>query len=112
MRFRFNHLLYEVPESVVDEIEIEHYVNVEGCQYADFNFVKDGEHLPKLGGTGEHGEKLPTWEDLGIRQIGPMTKSGKVLTDADIRALADEAERGYDIKHLVQREEDHGAGAG
>jgi hypothetical protein len=28
------------------------------------------------------------------------TKSGKVLTDEDIQALADEAEEGYDIEHL------------
>jgi len=28
------------------------------------------------------------------------TKSGKVLTDADIQALADEAERGYDTEML------------
>ena len=31
------------------------------------------------------------------------TKSGKVLTDADIEALADEAERGYDIEVLKSR---------
>jgi hypothetical protein len=31
------------------------------------------------------------------------TKSGKVLTDADIEALADEAERGYDIEMLKSR---------
>ena len=31
------------------------------------------------------------------------TKSGKVLTDADIRALADEAERGYDPGQLARR---------
>lgn len=31
------------------------------------------------------------------------TKSGRVLTDADIEALADEAERGYDVEHLLQR---------
>ena len=31
------------------------------------------------------------------------TKTGKVLTDADIYALADEAERGYDISHLKHR---------
>lgn len=30
-----------------------------------------------------------------------VTKSGKVLTDADIEAFADEAERGYDVSHLV-----------
>ena len=31
------------------------------------------------------------------------TKSGKVLTDADIQALAVEAERGYDIEILKSR---------
>lgn len=31
------------------------------------------------------------------------TKIGKVLTDADIEALADEAERGYDVDALKSR---------
>jgi hypothetical protein len=31
------------------------------------------------------------------------TKSGRILTDADIQALADEAERGYDVEHLLQQ---------
>lgn len=31
------------------------------------------------------------------------TKAGRVLTDADIEALADEAERGYDVEHLAKR---------
>lgn len=31
------------------------------------------------------------------------TKTGKVLTDADIEALADEAERGYDVEGLKAR---------
>jgi hypothetical protein len=31
------------------------------------------------------------------------TKTGKVLTDADIEALADEAERGYDVEALKSR---------
>ena len=31
------------------------------------------------------------------------TKTGKVLTDADIEALADEAERGYDVAVLKAR---------
>ena len=31
------------------------------------------------------------------------TKSGKILTDEDIEALADEAERGYDITKLRER---------
>lgn len=35
---------------------------------------------------------------------GPLrTKTGKILTDADIEALADEAERGYDVSHLKPR---------
>lgn len=29
-----------------------------------------------------------------------VTKTGRVLTDADIQALADEAMTGYDIEHL------------
>jgi NAD-dependent SIR2 family protein deacetylase len=29
-----------------------------------------------------------------------VTKTGKVLSDADIQALADEAEQGYDVSHL------------
>ncbi|MGH9224478.1 MAG: EcoAI/FtnUII family type I restriction enzme subunit R [Acidimicrobiales bacterium] len=31
------------------------------------------------------------------------TKTGRVLTDVDIDALADEAERGYDVEHLAKR---------
>lgn len=34
-----------------------------------------------------------------------VTKTGRVLTDADIEALADEAERGYDVSHLIKRTE-------
>jgi hypothetical protein len=32
-----------------------------------------------------------------------VTKSGRVLSDADIEALADEAERGYDVSELKER---------
>lgn len=32
------------------------------------------------------------------------TKTGKVLTDADLEALADEAERGYDVSHLIEKD--------
>jgi hypothetical protein len=31
------------------------------------------------------------------------TKTGRVLTDADIEALAEEAERGYDVAELARR---------
>jgi len=38
------------------------------------------------------------------REAQPMvTKSGRVLTDADVQALADEAERGYDVDKLRRR---------
>jgi hypothetical protein len=31
------------------------------------------------------------------------TKTGRVLTDAEIEALADDAERGYDVDRLITR---------
>ena len=31
------------------------------------------------------------------------TKSGKVITDADIESMADEAEKGYDVDALIAR---------
>lgn len=36
------------------------------------------------------------------------TRTGKVLTDADIEAMADEAERGYDVDALRQRRRGRG----
>jgi len=39
---------------------------------------------------------------LGFRYV---TKSGRVLTDEDIQELADEAEAGYDITTLVERQQ-------
>ena len=36
------------------------------------------------------------------------TKTGLVLTDADIAALADEAERGYDLSRLRPRDAGRG----
>ena len=39
-----------------------------------------------------------------VEKIKPYrTKSGKVLADTDIEAMADEAERGYDIEQLAPR---------
>jgi hypothetical protein len=37
------------------------------------------------------------------------TRTGRVLTDADIQALADEAERGYDVERLRPRLVDDGS---
>jgi hypothetical protein len=37
-----------------------------------------------------------------------MTRSGRVLTDADIVAMADEAERGYDVNVLLARRRGRG----
>ena len=36
------------------------------------------------------------------------TRTGKVLTDADIEAMADEAERGYDVEMLLKRRRGRG----
>lgn len=38
------------------------------------------------------------------------TKSGRVLTDADLSALADEAEAGYDVEPLLQQRRDRERG--
>lgn len=41
--------------------------------------------------------------ERGVEPPVLRTKSGRVLTDADIEALADEAERGYDPATLTAR---------
>lgn len=76
MRFSYNHLTYEVPDGIdiVVEVTGDHYT-------ADFNFVKDGEIIAMFGGTGNQGERLPTWEDVGITRVNEQT-GGK---DADAR---------------------------
>lgn len=38
---------------------------------------------------------------VGEREGTYTTKSGRVLTNADFEALADEAEKGYDVSHLL-----------
>jgi hypothetical protein len=38
-----------------------------------------------------------------MRRPVHRTKTGKVLTDAVIEAMADEAERGYDVEVLMAR---------
>lgn len=45
----------------------------------------------------ESGESLggyPAWQQPAV------TKTGRVLTDADVQELADEAERGYDVQRF------------
>lgn len=46
----------------------------------------------------EAGERLGGGEEVVLR-----TKTGRVLTDEEIQALADEAERGYDPADFVPR---------
>jgi len=41
-------------------------------------------------------------KDCGVE--GYRTKTGRILTNEDIEALADEAERGYDVSELRRRE--------
>lgn len=64
MIFKFNHLTYDVPEGVGISIEVEVSNN---C--VDFNFVKDGDHIPMLGGIDEHDNSIESWEDVGIKRI-------------------------------------------
>jgi hypothetical protein len=54
-----------------------------------------------------------TWAEAGAELIDEfkhrmeepiVTKTGRVLTDTDIQALALEAERGYDVSELKKRE--------
>jgi len=66
--------------------------------------------LTKRGGTeitdikwmqlgGKAWWRLPEYPTGNACRI--VTSTGRVLTDADFEALADEAERGYDITHLL-----------
>lgn len=72
MRFSFNNLTYEVPENAGISIEVsesKEEIGGETHVHLDFNFVKDGEHIPMLGGTDEAGAPVESWEDVGIRRI-------------------------------------------
>jgi hypothetical protein len=64
MRFSFNHLVYEVPDDAGISIEV-----VVDDEHADYNFVKDGDHIPMLGGIDEEGNPVESWEDVGIRRL-------------------------------------------
>jgi hypothetical protein len=37
-------------------------------------------------------------------EVVAVTKSGRQMTHRDFEALADEAERGYDVSHLTERQ--------
>jgi hypothetical protein len=52
----------------------------------------------RTGGPAAPGDPLVPEKPKAYR-----TKTGKVLTDADIEAMADEAERGYDVEQLKAR---------
>jgi len=59
-------------------------------------------------GVTDHEIRHATDHPLVVVDLDPKTKTyktktGKVLTDADIEALADEAERGYDVDALKSR---------
>ena len=67
-RFSFNHRTFDVPKGIGIEVVVGPYGDLEEGE-ADFNFVKDGEHIPMLGGTDEHGNEVPNWNDVGIREL-------------------------------------------
>lgn len=52
----------------------------------------------------EWNEEERDWNDPEAGKPRYRTKTGRVLTDADLETLADEAEQGYDVSHLIKRE--------
>jgi hypothetical protein len=68
--------------------------------------LPDEEHL-----TFEQAcEEAYGYQDTAAAGEPAVTKTGKVLTDADVQALADEAEAGYDLfvgtEHAARRLEE------
>ena len=57
---------------------------------------------PSTAGLSEEQMEILYGEKMTEKEY--RTKSGKVLTDADIQALADEAEEGYDVEQIVARD--------
>lgn len=65
MKFKYNERVFEVPEGVDVEVEVDD-------EHVDFNFVLDGdwgEHIAMLGGTDESGALADSWESVGIREL-------------------------------------------
>jgi hypothetical protein len=56
--------------------------------------VTGDEHLPRVRAYDRNGHP----HDVVLR-----TRSGRILTEQDVEALADEAERGYDIRRISPR---------
>lgn len=92
MIFKFNNLTYDVPEGVGISIEVtaeREEIDGEVHSHLDFNFVKDGEHIPMLGGVDERGQRVKRWNDYGIqRVIGGLSKKEKIMSSEE------DAERG------------------
>ena len=57
---------YELPEGVDVEIDV---FESHGVTHVDFNFTRDGEHIPILGGTDGQGNRVPGWKEVGIRSV-------------------------------------------
>jgi hypothetical protein len=66
----------------------------ETVQYAMREGFKQGWDAAKLGGSNALRDQLAS--QLAATIEDPKTKTGKVLTDTEIQALADEAEQGYE----------------
>lgn len=64
------------------------------------------QHRERMAAMNEGAKEIAQGDHLTQRIEIPellVTKTGKVLTDDDIQALADEAERGYDVSHLKEQ---------
>lgn len=65
LRFKYNDRVFEVPEGVSVEVEVDD-------EHVDFNFVRGdqwGEHIPMFGGIDEEGESVETWAEVGIKEL-------------------------------------------
>ena len=63
------------------------FVGIDECEFYGFN---------ESGGLDAEGEE----HCMQFRAAIYVTEKGKVLTDEELQALADEAEKGYDVEHL------------
>jgi hypothetical protein len=60
------HNTWELPNDVS---VIVHTVECMGHDIIDFDFHKDGQVIPMLGGTDEDGKRISGWVEVGIRKV-------------------------------------------
>lgn len=64
--FTFAHNTWEIPSDVDVIVRL---VEDHDPPLWDFDFHRNGEIIPAIGGTYEDGTAVPNWEDRGIRKV-------------------------------------------